>query len=109
MIACCGLDCSVCDIRRCPEEPALAQHVTEWFRENVDPKAEASWFHCSGCRGDRGDHWAADCWILRCCVDDHGLGHCSECGEFPCDRLVEWSRQSEKYAAAFRRLEGMSS
>jgi hypothetical protein len=106
-LACCGLDCSVCDIRRCPSDPDLAANMTAWFRENVNPHADPSWFHCSGCHGDRDGHWSADCWILRCCVDDHGLHDCSECDEFPCDRLRMWSAESRKYASAFRRLEAL--
>jgi hypothetical protein len=107
MIACCGLDCTACDIRRCPGDPKLRDYMTEWFRNNVDPKAEESWFHCAGCHGNRTDHWSPDCWILVCCVDERQLHHCSECSEFPCGRLVKWSKESEKYGEAFRRLQGM--
>jgi hypothetical protein len=63
--------------------------------------------YCKGCHGDRSIHWSSDCWILKCCVDDHGLEHCSECDTFPCDRLVEWSGGNDSYTSALQRLRRM--
>lgn len=113
MIAVCGLDCSVCDIRRVPIDSAAAQRVVSWFRdqgwlaqdEGVNEIIQRS-MYCKGCRGDRFVHWSPDCWILRCCVDEKGLDFCSECEEFPCLRLREWAR-SGKYAQALQRLYAM--
>ena len=107
MIACCGIDCEPCDIRQCPSDPELAERTAVWFRAHVDERAVSSWFRCSGCHGDRSDHWSADCWILRCCVDERGLRHCSECDESPCGRLVEWAGQNDRYGAALDRLRTM--
>lgn len=105
LIAVCGLDCSECDIRKAPDEPELAARLTDWFKQHVDPQAEASWFRCSWCLGDRADHWSPDCWILRCAVDQRRLRSCSECADFPCADLRKWSEQSPKYAQAFRWLQ----
>jgi hypothetical protein len=104
MLAACGLDCRSCDIRQAPSDPELAEGIARWFREHVDTKAEPSWFHCSGCLGDRADHWSPDCWILLCCVDDKGLLTCAQCEVFPFGRLVEWSTQSKKYTQSLNRL-----
>ncbi|KQC11848.1 MAG: hypothetical protein APR63_12095 [Desulfuromonas sp. SDB] len=109
LIACCGLDCAICDIRQCPENPELAKRIAQWFKENIDEKAEPSWFHCSWCRGDRNNHWSADCWILQCCVDKKHLEYCSQCDEFPCEKLVAWSEENNKYQQAFQRLVDMKS
>jgi hypothetical protein len=71
--------------------------------------------YCNGCKGDRSVHWSVNddgtvsCWILECCVDRKGLEFCSQCGEFPCDRLTEWSKENDGYGAAFARLQSMRS
>jgi hypothetical protein len=52
-------------------------------------------------------HWSADCWILQCCVDKKGLEFCSDCDEFPCEKLVEWSKGCEGYGKALERLKEM--
>ncbi len=71
MIAVCGLDCAnECGIFHAPHDPELAQRLTEHFRSQEHTDAQPDWFHCDGCRGDRLKHWSANCWILKCCVDD---------------------------------------
>ncbi|MFN2164839.1 MAG: DUF3795 domain-containing protein, partial [Anaerolineae bacterium] len=59
------------------------------------------------CHGDRAAHWSADCWILRCCVDERGLESCAECVEFPCARLLEWAHGDAQYEQALARLQAM--
>jgi len=111
MMAVCGLLCESCDIRRMPFDDEAARVTIDWYREkgwlkkNEGVKeAIARNLICTGCHGDRAKHWSADCWILKCCVDDKNLRHCHECTDFPCDRLVDWSRKNEEYAKAFGRL-----
>ena len=114
MMAACGIDCGACTIRRMPFEAEAAKEAIGWFRkmgwlketEGV-AEAVARKMVCHGCHGDRDAHWSADCWILRCCVDQKGLRHCHECAEFPCARLVEWSQGSGGYGRALERLEGL--
>lgn len=111
MLAACGLDCQACEIRRAPTDPAAAEVLLKWFRsqgwlsddEGMDQVIERK-MYCTGCLGSRDTHWSADCWILACCVDDHGLKNCSECEDFACERLVEWAGQNDDYAAALARL-----
>jgi len=67
-----------------------------WLNQNESiSEAIAKGLYCKGCHGDCSIHWSADCWILGCCVDEKGLEHCDECDDFPCDKLVDWSKQSE--------------
>ena len=113
-IAACGLDCEACEIRRVPFDAEAAQEVVAWFRERGWLKQDegvseilARRMYCKGCRGDRSLHWSADCWILHCCVDEHGLRHCSECADFPCNRLRDWATGNDGYAQALQRLEEM--
>jgi len=109
LIAACGIDCTGCDIRRAVADPELRRRIIAWFKEergrDVNPEA----IRCTWCRGDRDGHWSADCWILHCCVDEKGLAHCFQCAEFPCARLVKWSKQNEGYGRAFACLEALRS
>ena len=114
MIAVCGLDCGSCEIRRAPNEPDVAQRLVAWFKkegwlkedEGINEVIERR-MYCMGCRGDRSVHWSADCWILKCCVDDKGHEFCYECDLFPCERLLEWAKQSDDYNQALQRLKKM--
>jgi len=113
-ISACGLDCGGCELRRLPFDKRAAETAIAWFRrqgwlnehEGVAEAVERS-MYCTGCRGDRAIHWSADCWILACCVDKKGLKHCSQCSEFPCERLIEWSKQNDGYGKALARLRRM--
>ncbi|MBN2556430.1 MAG: DUF3795 domain-containing protein [Anaerolineales bacterium] len=114
-MAACGLDCSECDIRRAGIDPAAADRVLIWFRhagwleegEGIDvlqPRLPL----CSGCHGSLETHWSPDCWILKCCVEEHGFHTCAECNQFPCDRLTAWSQERPSYAVALERLHQIS-
>ena len=111
LMAACGLLCGSCDIRRMPFDDEAARVTVDWYREmgwlekNEGVKdAIKKNMICTGCHGDRTKHWSADCWILKCCVDEKNLRHCDECNDFPCRRLVDWSKQNDGYAKAFERL-----
>lgn len=108
IIAVCGLNCSDCDIYKAADSPELAEGIVKWFKKNRNVKLNAMDIRCGGCRGKRDEHWSSDCWILKCCVDEKGLEYCSECDDFPCDKLLEWSKESEGYARALNRLKSMS-
>ncbi|NOR82893.1 MAG: DUF3795 domain-containing protein [Ardenticatenales bacterium] len=114
MIGACGIDCGDCDIRKVPHDPEAAQRIVAWFRqmewlepgEGVKEVLERS-MYCKGCREDRSVHWSADCWILRCCVDDKGLEFCYQCDGFPCERLSDRANESTRYDQALNRLQRM--
>lgn len=113
-IAACGLDCETCPIRLLPFDEEAAERVIGWYQEEgwleedegVSEALERG-MCCQGCHGDRDLHWSPDCWILLCCVDEKDLNNCSECEEFPCDRLVDWSQEREAYQKAFAHLQEM--
>ena len=115
MMAACGLDCGACAIRRMPFDEKAAEGVIDWFRsmgwlkenEGVAEAVERN-MYCKGCHGDRETHWSADCWILQCAVDDHGLRHCHECADFPCQKLKAWGAENERYSAALGRLKRLA-
>jgi len=114
-LAACGLDCETCTIRLAPHDSNAAEGIIKWFRnmgwlkedEGMDEVIERR-MYCTGCRGSRETHWSSDCWILICCVDDRNLNNCSECSNFPCDRLVAWSEENDSYRAAFTTLKELN-
>jgi hypothetical protein len=108
LLAACGIDCTTCDIRLAPGDPGMRQRIVDWLRESLHREVAPDQIRCSWCKGDRTAHWSTDCWILHCCVDERRFEFCSECGDFPCPRLVEWSKQDEGYGRALKRLEGMA-
>ena len=119
-IAACGLDCGSCDIRRIPFDEKAADGCAKWFRDMgwLKPEEDTAeiierGMYCKGCKGDRSVHWSVNangsvsCSILACCVDQKKIEFCSQCEEFPCGRLIEWSKENDGYAAAFSRLQAM--
>jgi len=104
LIACCGLDCSECDMRKAAKDPEMQRDFARWFKEKLGKDVDPADIGCTWCRGDREGHWSPDCWILECCVGTHGRENCSTCPEFPCDRLRDWAAQNERYTAALERL-----
>ncbi len=114
MMGACGLACDTCELRTYPANPEAAQTVLSWFRsqgwlaegEGLC-KALSRGMVCTGCHGSRETHWSADCWILQCAVDTHGLADCSACAAFPCERLVTWAGTDESYGRALERLRAL--
>ena len=103
-MAACGIECFKCDMFQTSTDPKLAQHIADWFKKERNEEVKPENIHSSGCRGERTKHWSPDCWILKCCVDDKGLEFCNECSEFPCVKLVDWSKTDKGYGAALNRL-----
>jgi hypothetical protein len=108
MIAVCGLECHKCDILKATDDRKIAQETVDWFKRELNQDVKLEEVRCMGCREDRAKHWSADCWILQCCVDQKGLEYCHQCAEFPCRKLIQWSKSSERYREALDRLRRMS-
>ncbi|MHB0998861.1 MAG: DUF3795 domain-containing protein [Armatimonadota bacterium] len=105
-IAPCGIDCSACSIYIAAHDAEAAERLAqEW--KSWQPAAEASWFKCRGCRGDRSACWSENCDIHACCVEDKGMDSCSQCGDFPCSKLAVWAADSPHHAAALEYLKQM--
>ena len=107
MIAACGIECQKCDILQATNDSKAAQKIADWFKKERNEDVKLEDIHCSGCKSDRAKHWSPDCWILKCCVDDKGLEFCCKCNEFPCEKLVDWSKTDKGYGAALNRLKEM--
>ena len=113
MMAPCGLDCSGCDLYRAVSDEKAAESLVPWFRHEGWLKAEEGAReimcrgpYCKSCRGDRSVQWSGDCAIRQCCTDERHLQFCSDCAEFPCEKLVSWA-QPPHHAQALNRLKSM--
>lgn len=108
-LAVCGLICDEqhCDIFQASSHPEVARKIADWFKQERDEEVNPEAIRCSGCKGDRDEHWSPDCWILQCCVDGKGLEFCCQCQDFPCARLEGWAGEDERYGKALDRLKDM--
>lgn len=107
MLAPCGLDCSACDIHRAKDDPGLMKTILDWFKTERKMELSSEQIRCDGCLGNRSNHWSPDCWILKCAVDEHHHESCSECDEFPCEKLEKWAQSDAGYSRALGRLKEM--
>ena len=103
-IAACGMDCNACPIPKIHTNINKARKWIKQFRDwkviNDNEGAEeimAKGPYCINCQADQSVHWSADCWILKCCVDDKKLNNCSECQNFPCEKLSEHFNKSKHH------------
>jgi hypothetical protein len=103
LIAACGLNCVECDIYLAQNNLETAQKLVEQF-DGMWEDVKVTDFHCSTCKGDQSECWTSECWIRDCCLENKKLEFCYECKEFPCIKLIEWSKQSENYAKALQNL-----
>lgn len=108
LIAICGLNCGDCDIYQAGNEPELARRISDWYKRERKRDVPLAAIRCFGCIGDRTQHWSKDCEILKCAMEQRGLLSCSECSEFPCDRLTKWASRNEKYREGLARLSVMA-
>ncbi|MCI1780135.1 MAG: DUF3795 domain-containing protein [Bacteroidales bacterium] len=84
LIACCGLDCELCDayIATIKNDDALREQIAEkWRTQYGVDEITAEMINCTGCRleGAKIGH-CTECEI-RICVQKKGYGTCAECAE----------------------------
>jgi hypothetical protein len=89
MVAACGIDCGNCTLSMCKDDPALLERLVQrGIPRNRLP--------CAGCRGIQGacPVIAGPCETYQC-VQQKGVGFCSECAEFPCGKLCPSSQRAD--------------
>ncbi len=88
MTAPCGLDCFNCPIHLSIKDERLQKALGQ--RLNVSPEM----LSCQGCRAEKGMipflNLSAPCAVYTC-TEEKGIHNCSECPDFPCDRLHPYS------------------
>ena len=103
IIAACGNDCSACPrYVKHPYEKTEAElrHTAElWmkigYRDRVVSNEEIS---CTGCKPENWCRYH----VAKCC-DEHGIGTCGECREYPCERIQECFAVTKSFETGCRK------
>ena len=93
LIACCGLYCGACPIYDTGKRGDL-KHLGQIARAMADylgRAVEVSDLACEGCLSEVVAAHCRDC-ALRACALGKGLACCAECPDFPCQRIMDFSR-----------------
>lgn len=82
LVAPCGIDCGICEMYICKDNPQMLEYfLSKGYSKEVLP--------CKGCAAVKGKcpvH-TTDCATYKC-VKDKKVSICSECGDFPCGKLL---------------------
>ena len=108
-IACCGLDCEVCEARLATvnDDDALRQRVAKLWTELNGVEITPDMIHCTGCRieGVKTPFCDSICPIRQCAMG-RGRGTCGECAEMEtCEKLAMITGNNPE---ALRNLRGES-
>ena len=82
LVAPCGIDCGLCELHMCKDNPRLLDHLLSRGIANER-------LPCAGCRSIEGA-----CPVIgsTCetyvCVRGKGVEFCYQCGDFPCSKLA---------------------
>ena len=90
-IACCGLDCGVCDARiaTVTNNQALKEKTAKLWSNLNHTQITADMIHCTGCRveGAKTPYCDFICPIRKCAAEKNA-DTCADCGSFEsCERL----------------------
>ena len=103
LVGACGLLCFECELYLAREDQALRIKLAKQIQEESGFEIEPDLVTCGGCFSPGNECWSPDCKIRRCCVEVHGITHCSGCSPVPCQTLLQWARESERYSDALKR------
>lgn len=92
LIAACGLVCSRCDAFRATRENSqekLERVAADWRKRYNCGEINAENIRCNGCMTDGGPkcgHCESNCETRKCALSKK-LSTCSQCADFPCEKL----------------------
>lgn len=90
---CCGFYCGSCPIHIAYKKGIDFQRkLASALSVHMKRAVTVTEIQCQGCRSAAGDRdsWAHKC-KLRDCAAKKGKQYCIDCGEFPCDSLMDLS------------------
>lgn len=109
MLSCCGMVCTECGIYKAAHDPKVAEEEAGRWRSWGHADAKPEWFQCQGCHGPDEVVWSGDC-AIRACAKARKLGNCSECDDFPCEKVTAFETDGhEHHRAAIARLRSLRS
>lgn len=86
LLGICGVYCGACETYRAFNDKD--QVLFDWETKMGMPPDEVC---CRGCGSDLVNKWCAKC-EFRKCVAQRQISFCFECTDFPCQRLVAFSK-----------------
>ncbi|UCE44014.1 MAG: DUF3795 domain-containing protein [Candidatus Bathyarchaeota archaeon] len=86
LLGICGVYCGACTTYRAYNDNDQA--LIEWEIKTCMPRDE---IYCRGCLSDLVNEWCSNC-DFRKCARVRGIVYCFECAEFPCKKLVDFSK-----------------
>lgn len=93
MIAPCGLICTECPayIATTSNDSAALESLAKTWSQQYEAELTPEDCACAGCRSTVGP-WMSHCaeCEIRACGKEEGVGNCSECAEYACDKLVKF-------------------
>jgi hypothetical protein len=95
-IAPCGIDCVNCELFEANGNRAAWERVAARTGKSVEESA------CPGCRAGNGCVFAPGTCETLGCSRKRGLDFCSECGDFPCERLQPLADGASFYPHNFK-------
>jgi hypothetical protein len=83
LIACCGIDCAVCDARiaTISNNDELRKATAEKWRNAFSPDITVEMINCTGCREEGAKFSHCSMCEIRNCVEAKGFGTCGDCTE----------------------------
>ena len=84
LIACCGLDCEMCDARiaTLTDDDTLREATArKWSEMNNAPEITAETINCLGCRTEGVKFGFCAMCGIRSCAFEKGFETCSECAD----------------------------
>jgi hypothetical protein len=105
LLGICGVYCGACETYRAYNDKDLI--LVEWEIKMGMPANE---IYCEGCGSNLVNQWCSKCQFRKC-VAKQGIRFCFECKDFPCKRLVDFSKTRPHRELGIRNLQqlkGMS-
>ena len=98
LLGICGVYCGACTTYRAYNDNDQA--LVEWEVKMGMPSDE---IYCRGCYSDLVNEWCANC-DFRKCAKEKGVVYCFECKDFPCKKLIDFSKTRPHRTLGLRNL-----
>jgi len=98
LLGICGVYCGACTTyRACNDKD---QTLISWEVKMGMPRDE---IYCRGCTSELVNEWCSNC-DFRKCVKEKGIAYCFECADFPCKKLLDFSKTRPHRTLGLRNL-----
>ena len=92
LIACCGIDCEVCETRIATinNDDEMRKRLAKFYNENYGANLTPEMVNCTGCRmpGVKSPNCQQYCQIRRC-VAEKGYKTCGDCADLESCAMIK--------------------